>query len=354
MIPTPAEERYLPSLDGLRAVSILLVVVSHFGLGHIVPGGFGVTIFFFLSGFIITRLLIYEFETTGSISLMRFYARRFVRLAPALLVYIGLAAGFIYLALGSINGAEVASALLYAANYYNIFVGYQQPAPFIILWSLAIEEHYYIIYPLLAAPLFTNYKRALVLLGLFAATVLVWRFFLVYGAGAYDENHARVYMGTDTRIDSIAYGALLAIGLRSSKSRRFIDLLDSRRTIVASTLLLLFTFVYRDAYFRETLRYTVQGLALMPLVYSVVFSPKLVKIRSRFENRTLVYVGKLSYSLYLYHWLGKIAADMVATPYGAQWLFIAIPIAVLGSTFSYHGIERPMLKIRHFLGSRAK
>ena len=114
----------MPALDGLRAVSILLVVISHLGFGHIVPGGLGVTIFFFISGFIITRLLLLEDAGSNSISLVGFYIKRVFRLAPALMVYILLCVvGF-----GALRKwipiEDILAAVFYSANYYTIFHGW--------------------------------------------------------------------------------------------------------------------------------------------------------------------------------------------------------------------------------------
>ena len=158
---------YQPVLDGWRALSILLVLVSHGGLDKVVPGGLGVTIFFFISGFLITSLLISEFRHDGRISLKRFYLRRFWRLAPPLICFIILSALLIVLCLKTVNAAELLSAILYFANYYSIYWQYHPlpfgPSPLKILWSLAIEEHYYILF----APMmlfFAHSRRRLFLL----------------------------------------------------------------------------------------------------------------------------------------------------------------------------------------------
>src|ERR1700691_1864794 len=118
----PASSSYEPALDGLRAVSILFVVLSHAGLMGIMPANFGVTIFFFISGFLISRLLLAEYGRRGHISLGRFYMRRFLRLMPALILYVAVA-GAIFSILGyTLLPAQYASALFYWANYYGIYL----------------------------------------------------------------------------------------------------------------------------------------------------------------------------------------------------------------------------------------
>ena len=116
--PTVADKKYIPALDGMRALSIAVVVGSHFWVKGWIPGGFGVTVFFFISGFLITRLLLAEFTETGTVSIGRFYIRRFLRLYPALFVLVAVLSA-LYLALGrSLNPMEIVAALFYFINYY--------------------------------------------------------------------------------------------------------------------------------------------------------------------------------------------------------------------------------------------
>ena len=143
---------YLPALDGLRAVAILLVVLSHLDLGRIVPGAFGVTLFFFISGYLITRQLLGGMARHGRLDFKGFYLRRCLRLMPQAVTYI-VAAGLVYSALGGrITAAGWAAALLYGANGYDLVAHYGPTLPgvrhpFNILWSLAIEEQFYLLWP---------------------------------------------------------------------------------------------------------------------------------------------------------------------------------------------------------------
>ena len=171
------QDAYLPALDGLRALSILLVVASHLGLGHIIPGGLGVTIFFFISGFIITRMLLSENARCGAISLTAFYVKRAFRLAPALLVYILLCL-LSFAALGEpIPLLDITAAIFYAANYYNVFHGWGGGAesPLSILWSLAVEEHFYLAFPLLLLVMRRRLGKCLLVLCALSLAVLAWR-----------------------------------------------------------------------------------------------------------------------------------------------------------------------------------
>ena len=145
LLSSEAKYGYIPGLDGLRALAVLIVMVAHVGFSHIVPGGFGVTVFFFISGFLITRLLIAESEKKGQIELKSFYIRRFLRLLPALF-YMLIVTGLTFTFLGNPPGlVETLAAVGYVMNYQTIglaFQGMVQEGPWGHLWSLAVEEHF--------------------------------------------------------------------------------------------------------------------------------------------------------------------------------------------------------------------
>ena len=254
--PAVATRGYIPALDGLRAVAIILVLLGHFGLGRVVPGGFGVTVFFLISGFLITRLLLVEYVESGKIDYLRFYARRFARLAPALVVVIASVTAA-YAALHTIvPWSEVVAAFLYVINYYRIFHAVDI-IPLGILWSLAVEEHFYLVFPLAFAGLLRS-QRVVPALITAIAVALVWRVVLVLVLHASEDY---TYMATDARFDSILYGALLAI-----LAHRWAGALPLRRLMapalsLLAILVLLSTFVIRNPVLRETVRYSVQGLA---------------------------------------------------------------------------------------------
>lgn len=139
---------HIPSLDGLRAVAIMIVFLSHAGLSHVVPGLFGVTIFFFLSGYLITTLLRMECERDGGANLRQFFLRRTLRILPPFYLVLGAIAllGSIGFLSGSWQPEALAAQALFAANYWEIFGGVQPPGTE-VLWSLAVEEHFYLVFP---------------------------------------------------------------------------------------------------------------------------------------------------------------------------------------------------------------
>lgn len=168
---------YLPALDGLRAVAILLVIFSHASpeLAKIVPGTLGVILFFALSGFLITREMVAEIETSGTFDIGPFYIRRALRLFPALFCYLAIFTGILSAMGAHITPAHIASGLLYFTNYYNIYIGYPLYNPMPILWSLSVEEHYYIAFPFLLLAWRGDLKKILPLLCCLLIFAPSWR-----------------------------------------------------------------------------------------------------------------------------------------------------------------------------------
>lgn len=140
---------HIPSLDGLRAASISVVLLAHL-VGDKFPGGYGVFLFFVISGFLITRLMFSEMKAKGSLSPLNFYRRRLFRLYPVILVYTCVIVFAFWIQNSSISYIEPASALFYFANYlapcYELN-NFEYQMPFKIFWSLSLEEHFYIVFP---------------------------------------------------------------------------------------------------------------------------------------------------------------------------------------------------------------
>lgn len=367
VLPAPAGTvpsfGYIPALDGLRAVAVLIVLVAHVGFSRWVPGGFGVTLFFFISGMLITRLLLAEQAARGRIDIGLFYARRMLRLYPALLVAVVLGTLATVVVGGELLWGKVLTALLYCANYYGIHVGYSQGMqvfdPLAVLWSLAIEEQYYIVFPLICLALaarvrsFTRWVVAAIVL------TLAWRMVLVLGGAASD----RIYMGTDTRIDSILYGCLLTLLLAAPASgARWLDWMSRRWVQWLALACLLSTFVVRNAFVRDTLRYSLQGLSLMPLVAGLCFTGSLRRVTIWMEHRAMRHIGRLSYSLYLLH--GVVIA-LVSAAWGAGqvepssagplkfigFVLLTVPLSLALAWASYQWVEMPFVRLRRRFGS---
>jgi peptidoglycan/LPS O-acetylase OafA/YrhL len=356
--PRKQGEFHIPSLDGIRALSFMVVFVAHAGLGKIIPGGFGVTVFFFLSGYLITTLLRLEQHGSARISLRDFYLRRVLRILPPF--YAVLALATLLTVTGVLTGAlktwPMVAQLAHFANYWAISHGTDGTPPgTAVYWSLAVEEHFYLFFPFL----FILLQRWLpgrgrvqgwILLGLCAA-VLAWRLVLVHALHAPLD---RTYLGSDTRIDSILFGCALATGAN--------PMLDPLRgppalwryvLLPLSVLLLAFTFLHREPAFRETYRYTLQGLALTPLFVMAMREPKWWPFRW-LNLKAVRHVGVLSYSLYLLHHLTiYFFEEHLRDMNQLLRATLALAAALLLSQAVNRFIEKPCARLRRRLAHAA-
>lgn len=324
----------IASLDGLRAVSIIIVVLSHCGLSKVVPGQLGVTIFFFLSGFLITTLLLREHSTNGTISIGQFYARRAFRLMPPLIVTLTMAYSLTYLGFlpGRISLDGFLSQTFYFANYYLISTNGDEAIPLGtgILWSLAVEEHFYIVYPfflLLLLRSLSTLRQVAAVLGVVCAGILAWRFFLISQP---DISALRITFGTDTRADSIVFGCLLAMLRNPIHDLSPGEAMGRRHwLLLAGALgLLLSTIAIRNWHFREGLRFTLQGLALAQLFYLSIRFAHLQPFRL-LNTPWMVRLGIWSYAIYLIHdvVVGLVLAWAPAI-HARPWFLVPIVTAV--------------------------
>ena len=206
------ENIYLPGLDGLRAISVLVVVAFHSG---VIDGGWiGVDLFFGISGFLITGLMVAEYERSGGVALGAFWMRRLRRLVPAVIILLGLIASLVKLDQLNVTARNIWGAVTYSTNWVHIFGGtsywddFATPDPLRHLWSLAIEEQFYVMWPIVVWFVLKRWKPTtlgkVALLGAILSAVIQ-----VIG------NHAglsidRVYQGTDTRAVAFLIGAGIA------------------------------------------------------------------------------------------------------------------------------------------------
>jgi peptidoglycan/LPS O-acetylase OafA/YrhL len=345
--------RHIPSLDGLRAVSFLLVFVAHAGLERFVPGGFGVTIFFFLSGFLITTLLRGEFERHAFINLRHFWLRRTLRILPPFYVVlvVSICLSLLWDPPGTLYPPAVVAQALQYTNYWVIAHGFPgQPAGTGVYWSLAVEEHFYLLFPWLFIALqkgrIAARNQALVLWGL-CAIVLCWRLYLVFH-GHVPLN--RTYMASDTRVDSILFGCALAVW-----NNPVLDdvPMNERRWkfwyAPAAVLLLLACIFTRGDGFRETVRYSLQGAALTVLFIAAIRYHRWAAF-SWLNNPLMNFIGLLSYSLYLLH-LAVLMRVEQALPSLDPVLraALALAMAVALAYLIYITVEKPAARWRRRL-----
>jgi len=330
--------KYIPILDGLRAVAILIVLVSHV-VTPWVPGGFGVTLFFFISGFIITRMMLAE--PHNGVAMAQFYVRRMFRLYPALLLLLLTACGLALWMGSAIPRSDVLAVLLYFANYHEFHPLPAANSPLVITWSLAVEEHFYMVYPAL---MMLAGRRLLNVLLVVIVLTLAWRGYLVFELNV---DHYRTYLSTDTRIDSIAWGCLLAV-LAGSKGGG-LERLRKMPLFYLGGALVLATFVIRSEAFRETLRYSLQGLGLfMVLCELVVFQTGPNLVRQFLESPPMRWIGRISYSLYLFHFLILTTFDNLG--WTSPWARVAVlTMSFVVAELSCRLVETPCRKFGHEL-----
>lgn len=359
--PRPAAVRpganlgHVPSLDGLRAVSFLFVFAAHAGLERFVPGGFGVTVFFFLSGYLITSLLRSEHARTGAINLRHFWLRRALRILPPfyLVLVAAIAAALVFDPPGTLSRSGVAAQLLHVSNYWIIAHGYGGlPNGTGVYWSLAVEEHFYLLFPWLYLLMqrvgMSGRNQAFLLWGL-CGVVLVWRCILVFHFAAPSD---RTYLGSDTRIDSILFGCALAVW-----HNPVLDApeLNERRwqTVWGPAALAVFLgcLLYRAPAFRETIRYSLQGIALTALFTAAIRYPRWPPFRI-LNNRPAEFLGELSYSLYLLHFT-IITATARVLPLVSPWItaILALGLSIALASVIRIVIEEPCARIRRRLSS---
>jgi peptidoglycan/LPS O-acetylase OafA/YrhL len=344
----------IPSLDGIRAASFMVVFLGHAGLGGIVPGYFGLTLFFFLSGYLITTLMRLEFERTGTVGLRQFYLRRVLRIFPPF--YLVLAIAWLLTALGLFKGAALTgqgmlAQALHFTNYYIVAHGWWEglaPGTW-VYWSLAVEEHFYLFFPWLYLALrrrFSTGRGQMFALLTICALVLVWRCVLVFVLHVPKD---RTYVATDTRIDSILFGCIMAVW-----SNPFLEpeSIDERRLarlwLPLGVSLVVLSTIVRVHWFDQTLRYTLQGVGLIPFFMAAIRWHD----RGPFRLLNLApvrYMGVVSYSLYLLHTVTLSAVDEW-TPWSTPVRGVfALALLIGMATLIYHFVEKPCARIRRRL-----
>ena len=328
---------YRSDIDGLRALSVLAVIAFH--LNGFVPGGYvGVDIFLVISGFLIGGIVFREIDS-GSFSFGNFYKRRVRRIAPALIVTLlgSYAASLVLMRPAetiAFAKSSLAALLSFANVYYYATSGYFGPRaidlPLLHLWSLGIEEQFYFVFPLLAVLLTRRFPRALlpvlIVLGLLSLSWSQWRLSL--------QPEASFYL-LQSRAFELTIGVLLARlnwKLESRAAQLF--------SVVGVALLIVAIFFYNDRTRFPGLAALVPCLGAALIIWSGQAETALSRVLS---FPTLVYVGKISYPLYLVHWplivFGKIA--MPEAPELHFSLFV-VAASFVAAVAIYHTVERPI------------
>lgn len=338
---------YEPSLDGIRAIAVLLVMAGHLSLVY--AGGLGVDIFFVLSGYLITAILLSESSATGRISLRKFYARRALRILPAVILLLVVLNAIVTI----IETGEPAArfrwdslgALFYIANWLRAFgldlgiLGH--------LWSLSIEEQFYFLWPitiafLLSRKLSTN--QILFIVGFAIVLVNLDRIYLYHGI----ESFNRIYNGLDTRADALLVGCALALSGYRFLSHRVFAVLGLIGAAFVSHVLFRSYPVPDD--FQVPFGLTIGG-TLFAVGVAFSLAAILANPQSIFANLLrlppLVWTGRLSYGLYLWHFpVFTFVGGWFPSLQPAPLMLLKVAATFFCATLSYYLLERPCLKLK--------
>jgi peptidoglycan/LPS O-acetylase OafA/YrhL len=382
--------RHIPGLDGVRAIAVLAVIAFHGGLGWLPGGYYGVDAFFALSGFLITSLLVKEWQTSGTIGLRRFWARRARRLLPALYVMVAAVGVSVILfptVLGTPNLFQSAmSTLFYGANWYfvashaNYFSAGFHPSPFLHTWSLAIEEQFYLLWPLIVLVVLRGSRRRAVdkterrfqVAGDPESSLVIASrdrrragrrrietLFVVSSVGAAASaiamavltpagaSTARAYYGTDTRAQSLLVGAALAA---------LLALFGPVKTVVARRVIgsiavagvvgtvLIWRFVPETSSLAFHGGFLLAALSTAAIIGGAVQVPKGIVARflSLWPLRAL---GRISYGVYLWYWPSLLVLTASRVGFGGTPLFLVrLFTTVAIAAVSYKIVELPILR----------
>lgn len=349
----PKKPFHVPSLDGMRAIAFAIVFMSHVGFEQIFPGGFGVVIFFFMSGYLLTTLLRLDIAKGREVSVPRSYGRRFVRIIPPM--YVVLAAAVLTTLAGllpdTVKTWPVVAQAAFLGNYWQALVGPDgTPKGTGIFWAVAVEAHFYLIIPLIGPFLIKKCspRGAASLLFALCLAILAWRCILVYG---FSVGRFRTYICTDTRMDAIFYGCILGLYHNPMLDPiRLRGALAKWALLAVSALLLAATLLIRNPQFRETFRYSLQSILLFPVFYFAIVDAAGPLFRW-LNQRWIRHLGLLSYSLFLVHY---VVVNMIAHlwPTSPRPLMIALAAVAsyLIALVLFYGVEQPSGKLRARLG----
>lgn len=348
--------RYMPGLDGLRAIAVLGIIIYHLNKQWLTGGFLGVDTFFVISGYLITSLLLKEYDDTGIIKLKSFWIRRLKRLLPAVIVLL-MVVGTATLLLKSDNiirvKHDIIAAIFYVSNWWYIAkdVNYFEQFSFMPLkhlWSLAIEEQFYIFFPVILVTLLLTIKKRYKIGFIFWGVSIISLGLMMF-IYSINGDHSRVYFGTDTRLQTLLLGVILAFlwppfKLKNDPPKVVKYVIDSIGSLSFIVLILLF-FIINDEtnWIYDGGFYLISILTLFIIASVVHPSTWIAKI---FSNPVLVFIGKRSYSLYLWNFavISFVHSYYVDGQIPVYVYFIDISLTIIFAELSYRFIETPFRK----------
>jgi peptidoglycan/LPS O-acetylase OafA/YrhL len=345
---------YVPALDGVRAIAVAAVLLYHAGVDWFPAGFLGVDVFFVLSGFLITSLLLRERESTGRVDLLRFWIRRARRLLPAAVLVIAVCALvtaiFLPEELQRMRGDALAT-LAYVNNWHQIlaersyFAAFERPSLLQHFWSLAIEEQFYLLWPLaLGFCLSRLGRKRTAIVTLAAALLSALAMGVLFDSGT---DPSREYFGTDTHASGLLIGALLAFvwplgGLRSTPRPGAAILLDGA-ALAGLGVVLLAMLSWQD-YDAWVYRGGLTTVAIASAVMIAAVSHPSCRVAIAFGVAPMRWIGQRSYGIYLWHWPVMALTRPDVDLHWSPWLLIPFQTAItVGiAAASYRWVEQPI------------
>ena len=352
MAPSGLSLGYRPALDGIRAIAVLGVMCWHYVMPGVKGGFLGVDLFFVLSGFLITKLLVEEWDTTGRIHLGRFYMRRVLRLFPALFL-------LLLVMLPFVPRIWTWYSLLYVTNW-GILAGKLNSSAIMQLWSLSVEEQFYLLWPPLLLALLSLRTPRKLIVAIVVALAAASALFKVLAWQSIDS-WSRFYFGSDARADELLIGCLLALFVSWSRlpAKAWFRALVQIATVPA-VLWLGYLFAESAVYWR--LFYQQGALTGVAVATAVIILQCLIApvppLNALLSWKPMVWIGRISYGLYLWHspvaWLTD-ARHYEWVPIMDRPVLFAVRVVItfLVAGLSYYLVERPILGLKHRFSSHA-
>jgi peptidoglycan/LPS O-acetylase OafA/YrhL len=357
-LPRPVErsQRYVPGLDGLRAIAVICVIAYHINVHWAQGGMLGVGVFFTLSGYLITDLLLEHYRRHGDLGLGQFWIRRARRLLPALFLMLAVVSVWVALFHTSLLGdvrRQVISGAFYFANWSTIathgsyFSRFAAPLPLDHLWSLSIEEQFYLVWPwvLLLGIYFLRSRGGLLLMILAGTVVSAVLMGNLFHTGTFDPT--RVYEGTDTRAFELLVGAGLAV-IRPTTFPRFRSRIPLRRVLLldvlgAAGLIATFILVWQTTPFTAFLYpwgFLLLSVGTAAAIAAVVHSAS--ALGALLGSRPMRWIGVRSYGIYLWQWPIVVLWGRPTTSVHWGRAFLQIAVTVLVAALSWRYLEEPI------------